>query len=258
MEKRQYCHLQEFLRLLQWDPARRGLKHFVLAHALLKSGDVERACDVFISSHDEAINDPFVLEEIGLPTCEPDLISVIYYQKMIAVLESMDSPNDQIIRLAEAAIATKPEPPPEYMIELLSLIFRHQLECSRIDKACEALTAIPDTEMQRSCLRELITKSLGRRHPEVLVEFKPHRDLREELLHIMTHRARTSDITIDLCLYDLLYCCHIRDTEYRQAASVMFEQGLRLSRELQGIESLNKQELCYLTAMSGLQLLKDR
>ncbi|OQR76550.1 nuclear pore complex protein Nup160-like, partial [Tropilaelaps mercedesae] len=258
MEKHQYCHLQEFLRLLSWDPARRGLKHFVLAHALLKSGDLERACDVFISTYEEAINDPFVLEEIGLPTCDPDLVSVIYFQKVIAVFESMDCSNEQVIRLAEAALATKPEPPAEYVIELLSLMFRHELARDRIDKACEALTAIPDIEMQRSCLRELIGTSLDKRRPEVLVEFEPHRALREELLHIMTYRARTSDITIESCLYDLLYCCHTHDRDFRSAASVMFEQGLRLSRELQGFESLAKQELCYLSAMSCLQLLKDR
>lgn len=252
MQKQQYAQLQEFLRLLEWDTARKGLKNFILAHALLKCGDIDRACDVFIEFHDDATMDPFVIEEIGQKDSE--LVSITYYQKIINVLESMGC-TDQTIRVAEAALATNPPCP--YTIELHCLIFRHELQQGRIHRACQALSRVPDQEMQRGCLRELVSSSLENKKHFVLVEFA-ERNLRPELLHIMTHRARSSDLNAETSLYDLLYCCHIRDRDFREAASIMFEQGLRLSRELQGLGSLAKQELCFLSAISCLQLLNDR
>jgi nuclear pore complex protein Nup160 len=58
--------------------------------------------------------------------------------------------------------------------------------------------------------------------------------------------------------YDLLYCFHTTKHNYRKAASVMYEYGLRLGREAPGTKSLKKQADCYCMCLTALHLAQPR
>ena len=61
-----------------------------------------------------------------------------------------------------------------------------------------------------------------------------------QVVSIIESRARTMDMTVNK-FYDLLFSYHTIKSDYRKAATTMYEQACRLQTEMHGLKSLQKQ-----------------
>jgi hypothetical protein len=78
--------------------------------------------------------------------------------------------------------------------------------------------------------------------------------MQEFVKEILYQRAKSADLrTHDY--YGLLYSFYLKNEDYRKAASFMYEYAIRLKNEMNGMQSLKKQEICYLTCLNTLKLV---
>ena len=66
----------------------------------------------------------------------------------------------------------------------------------------------------------------------------PYVDMFDELEVIIESRARSVDLKVNN-YYDFLYSFHVTKENYRKAASVVYEAGMRLGQELCTLEGEN-------------------
>ena len=82
-------------------------------------------------------------------------------------------------------------------------------------------------------------------------------DMFDDLEHIIEERARSVDLNGNR-YYDFLYSFHVSKDNYRKAAHVMFECGMRLATEVFNAEGLKRQAKCYLACLNSLSLVNEK
>ncbi len=82
----------------------------------------------------------------------------------------------------------------------------------------------------------------------------PYVDMFDDFEQIIEARARSADLMLNN-YYDFLYSFHIMKENYRKAALVMYECGMRLGTEVFTPEGLQKQAKCYLACLNCLKLV---
>jgi nuclear pore complex protein Nup160 len=142
---------------------------------------------------------------------------------------------------------------------LYTTLFINYLHLEDYTKAYDVMILNPDPIPKRDCLRQFIVKLYDSGKIKELVSFD-YSDLKDEFVNIIETKARSSDLSSQKgCgYYRILHAFFFKGNNLRRAASIMYEFGLRLSREVPGIGSLQQQVNCFLTAINLLKLLPDQ
>lgn len=256
MNKCQYTNVEKYVRLLdgwcEWNCASR---RFILGHSYLNLGSPEKAVVCFTQAAHMATREDFLLRKI-LPTDELEgkRVDTVYHIKVIRLLEQFSVPN-LVIEYSQSALSFAMSGDTN-IPTLWTKIFKHQLELGHQDEAYSAITANPDPEIRRDCLRQFVVVLCDRGQSKDLVQF-PYIDLHDEMVAILEERARCVDLETNN-YYDLLYSFHIHRGNYRKAASAMYEHASRLAVELPGVESLERQCTCYLATLNTLRIVDPK
>ncbi|XP_043261086.1 nuclear pore complex protein Nup160 homolog [Colletes gigas] len=252
----QFLVVQEYVRLLntwcEWNSASRK---FILAVALLEMGEAQKACDHFLRASGGILTDPFLIDTL-LKSNEPlDSNPLIqYYLKVIKLFEEYNAA-DCIIELAETAILMADKNDPN-LPTLHSIVFTQYLNLGHHTKAYNCLNSNPDTARRVDCLRQLVVTLFERKKLIDLISF-PYVDMYEDLERIVEGRARSMDL-MENNYYNFLYSFHINKGNMRKAASVMYEQAMRLSQESQSVPIVSRQAHCLLACINALHLVSDK
>ncbi|PIK41830.1 putative nuclear pore complex protein [Apostichopus japonicus] len=194
------------------------------------------------------ISASFIFPEFLMNKCQYTNVEVI------RLLEQFSIP-DLVIEYSQSALSFAVQGD-KNIPTLWTKIFKHELELGHQDKAYAAITANPDPEIRRDCLRQFVVVLCERGQSKDLVEL-PYIDLHDEMVAILEERARSVDLTRN-SYYDLLYSFHIHRGNYRKAASAMYEHASRLAVELPGINSLQQQCNCYLATLNTLRIVDPK
>ena len=124
------------------------------------------------------------------------------------------------------------------------------------DKAHIAMISNFDMEWKRTCLKNFIGELCNKNKTDILVKFD-YGDMFQDVSNILYKRAQTSDLRSH-DYYRLLYSLHIKNKDYRKAAFYMYECALRLKNEISGINSLKRQEKCYLLCLNLLKIIDKK
>ncbi|XP_053989255.1 nuclear pore complex protein Nup160 homolog [Hylaeus volcanicus] len=252
----QFLVVQEYVRLLntwcEWNSASRK---FILAVALLVMGEAQKACDHFLRASGGILTDPFLIDTLLKSNAPSDSNPLIqYYLKVIKLFEEYNAA-DCIIELAETAILMADKNDPN-LPTLHSIVFTQHLNLGHHTKAYNCLNSNPDAARRVDCLRQLVVTLFERKKLIDLILF-PYVDMYEDLERIVEGRARSMDLTGNN-YYNFLYSFHINKGNMRKAASVMYEQAMRLSQELQSLPIVLRQAHCLLACINALYLVSDK
>ncbi|XP_014677930.1 PREDICTED: nuclear pore complex protein Nup160-like isoform X2 [Priapulus caudatus] len=251
--KCQYSALMEYIKMVDswcdWNPASR---HFLLAFCYLNLGEPYKACDLFLKAGDSIQSyEPFLMRLLGETDSDSkESLRVLFYLKVTRLLEEFDLP-DVVLSFATAVINSAQVDNPN-VPTLWSLIFKYHLELGHYDEAYSALNSNPDATRHKDCLRQFIIVLCERKELSLLVSF-PYIDLQADVVRILESRSRSVQLTTH-SYYELLYSFHMLRGDYRKAGSVMYEYGRRLGQEVAGMQALQQQVRCYLTAMNALRV----
>ncbi|XP_077865765.1 nuclear pore complex protein Nup160-like [Saccoglossus kowalevskii] len=251
--KCQFPQLQEYIRLLNgWCDWNASSRQFILGQCYLNSDEPYKAVDCFQLAAHGVANEEFLLDKL-IQTDDGDTraLQIIYYLKVLRLLEQFNVPN-LVISLAKTALSMA-DSKNRNIPTLWSKIFKHHLELGHNQEAYVAMTANPDPVRRKDCLRQFIVVLFERCQLQQLCEF-PYIDLEDEVVSIVESRARSVDLMLQN-YYEFLYAFHVYRGNYRKAGSVMYEYGLRAGREVPGIQGLQKQAKCYLSAINSLHLV---
>lgn len=139
---------------------------------------------------------------------------------------------------------------------LYVILFRSYMSLEYYEKAHHAITSNTDLEWKQNCLKTFIGELCNQNKTAKLVSFD-YGDLLQDVLNILYERASSSDLrTHDY--YHIIYSFHIKQKDYIKAAYCMYECATRLRRELNGINSLKRQEKCYLACLNALKLVDKK
>lgn len=253
----QFLLVQEYVRLLstwcEWNSASR---RFILAVALLEMGESRKACDHFLRASSGVLTDSFLatnLLDVATTTSENNAL-VHYYLKTIELFEQHNA-SDCIIELAETAITVAEKDDPS-LPTLHSIIFAQHLLLGHHKEAYHCLNSNPDAERRSDCLRQLVVTLFERKKLIDLVTF-PYVDMYEDLERIVVGRARSVDL-MENNYYNFLYSFHINKGNMRKAASVMYEQAMRLSQESHSVQIITRQAQCLLACINALSLVSEK
>lgn len=250
----QYLRLEEYVHLLTpWCTWNEGSRAFFLGLAYLHFDEPLKAVELFRYALDGTASETFLLEKL-LQTTETDYsrLQILYYLKVIKQLEEHGLP-DLVITMATEAI-NKARPDDPNLPTLQSKIFMQHLELGHNQEAFAAMMNNPDTDRRKDCLRQFLIVMCDRGSLSDLVSFD-YGDLEEEVVYILENRARSVDLTSH-DYYSLLYAFFCYKENNRKAGRVMYERGLRLSLEVPGLRSLQKQAQSYLAALNSLYLVQ--
>ncbi|XP_076303351.1 nuclear pore complex protein Nup160 [Lasioglossum baleicum] len=252
----QFLLVQEYVRLLKtWCEWNSASRKFILAVALLEMGEARKACDHFLRASGGILTDEFLVNtllETSVLSKNNSLIQ--YYLKVIKLFEEHNAA-DCVIELAETAIlmADKDEP---NLPTLHSIVFTQHLNLGHHTKAYNCLSLNPDAARKVDCLRQLVVTLFERRKLIDLISF-PYVDMYEDLERIVEGRARSVDL-MENNYYNFLYSFHVNKGNMRKAASVMYEQAMRLSQESQSVPIVSRQAQCLLTCINALNLVSNK
>lgn len=139
---------------------------------------------------------------------------------------------------------------------LYVILFRSYMSLEYYDKAHQAIVSNTDLEWKQNCLKTFIGELCNQNKTAKLVGFD-YGDMLQDVLTILYERANLSDLrTHDY--YHIIYALHVKQKDYVKAAFCMFESASRLKRELNGINSLKRQEKCYLACLNALKLVDKK
>ncbi|KAK0176406.1 hypothetical protein PV328_000545 [Microctonus aethiopoides] len=252
----QFLLVQEYVRLLstwcEWNSASRK---FILAVALLEMAEVRKACDNFLRASNGILTDTFLANILlDVPTTSENNALVHYYLKVIELFQQHNA-SDCIIELAETAIAIA-DKDDSNLPTLHSIIFTQHLALGHHKEAYHCLNSNPDAARRSDCLRQLVVTLFERKKLIDLVSF-PYVDMYEDLERIVVGRARSVDL-MENNYYNFLYSFHINKGNVRKAASVMYEQAMRLSQESHSVPIITRQAQCLLACINALSLVSDK
>ncbi|EGI69420.1 Nuclear pore complex protein Nup160-like protein [Acromyrmex echinatior] len=252
----QFLLVQEYVRLLntwcEWNSASRK---FILAVALLEMGEMQKACDHFLRASDGILTDPFLVEALlnsNVTSRNRDL--VYYYLKVIKLFDEHNA-SDCIIEIAETAITNADADDPN-LPTLHSIIFAQHLSLGHHAEAYHCLNANPDPIRRVDCLRQLVVTLFEKKLLIDLISF-PYIDMYEDLERIVEGRARSVDL-MENNYYNFLYSFHVNKQNMRKAASIMYEQAMRLSQEPHSAPIIAKQAQCLLACINALHHVSEK
>ncbi|XP_076070000.1 nuclear pore complex protein Nup160 isoform X2 [Oratosquilla oratoria] len=246
----QYSIIQEYVRLLQnWCEWNSSSRKFLMGMALLNQGEARKAYYWLIQAADGVITDDFLATSvIQVDENNQNHLKVLYYLKVVLLFEQFNQP-DLILEVIKTGVSVAAQDDPNLAV-LYSLAFKYHLELEHYDEAFTALTANPDVDRQRNCLRQLVVTLHENKALQTLVNYE-YGALEDDVVTIIENRARSADILINN-YYDLLFAFHVLKHNYKKAAHVMYECGLRLNQEGIGQRGLRQQVKCYLTCLNCL------
>lgn len=254
----QHLLIQEYVRLLHgWCEWNNCSRKFLLGSALLDMGEPYKAYDLLVQAAKGITTDDFMASKLvpsGDNLSEQQLL-VLYYLKVIKMFEQQRC-SDCVINIASTAISVALPDDPN-LPTLHSIVFCHHLKLGHHQEAYHSLIANPDAARRKDCLRQLVVTLFERRQLDTLADF-PYQGMYEDLERIVESRARSLDL---LCsnYYSFLYSFHVKKGNLRKAASVMYEQGMRLGQETtSGPDSLHRQAKCYLACLNALRLVDPK
>ncbi|XP_032683313.1 nuclear pore complex protein Nup160 homolog [Odontomachus brunneus] len=252
----QFLLVQEYVRLLntwcEWNSASRK---FILAVALLEMGEMQKACDHFLRASNGILTDVFLADALLGPNVTTGNSALIhYYLKVIKLFEEHNA-SDCIIEIAETAIAAADTDDPN-LPTLHSIIFAQHLSLGHHTEAYHCLNANPDAARRVDCLRQLVVTLFERKLLIDLISF-PYVDMYEDLERIVEGRARSVDL-MENNYYNFLYSFHVNKQNMRKAASVMYEQAMRLSQESHSALIISRQAQCLLACINALHHVSEK
>lgn len=252
----QFLLVQEYVRLLstwcEWNGASRK---FILAISLLEMGEPQKACDYFLRASKGVFVDAY-LSDLLLPinvTSESSAL-VHYYLKVIEMFDQHGA-SDCIIELAMTALTIADKDDPN-LPTFHSIIFAQHLNLQHYIEAYNCLNTNPDSARRVDCLRQLVVTLFNQKKLAELVSF-PYVDMYHHLEKIMETRARSVDL-MENNYYDFLYSFHVNKGNVRKAASIMYEQAMRLSQEPHSLMNVARQTHCLLACLNALHLVNEK
>ena len=144
--------------------------------------------------------------------------------------------SDYVIDLATTAMGICPESDSD-KTTLCYILFSHHLKLGHNDAAYDSMVSNPDQSRRKDSLRQFVVTLFERRQLRQLASY-PYVDMFDELELIIESRARSVDLKVNN-YYDFLYSFHVTKENYRKAASVVYEAGMRLGQELCTLEGEN-------------------
>eukprot|EP00095_Tigriopus_kingsejongensis_P000570 snap_masked-scaffold372_size192401-processed-gene-0.15 protein:Tk00570 transcript:snap_masked-scaffold372_size192401-processed-gene-0.15-mRNA-1 annotation:"nuclear pore complex protein nup160-like protein" len=250
----QHMQIQEYVRLLStWCDWHCHSRQFLLGSALLNMGEPEKAADWMVQAAEGVHSDSFLLELLfsSERDVETEKLSVLYYLKVIELFQQFGY-YDFVIELAKTAIdVSDPEDPNR--VKLCYTLFNHHLELGHNDEAYDSMIINPDKSRRKDSLRKFVITLFERRQLRRLASY-PYIDMFEDLEYIIEDRARAVNLS-DNNFYDFLYSFHVMKENYRKAAVVMYEYGMRLGTEMFNLEGLKRQAQAYLACLNCLKLV---
>ncbi|XP_071559183.1 nuclear pore complex protein Nup160 homolog isoform X2 [Temnothorax nylanderi] len=252
----QFLLVQEYVRLLNmWCEWNSPSRKFILAVALLEMGEMRKACDHFLRASNGILTDVFLVDALlnsNVTSKNKDLVH--YYLKVIKLFEEHNA-SDCIIEIAETAIATADADDPN-LPTLHSIIFAQHLSLGHHAEAYHCLNANPDPVRRVDCLRQLVVTLFEKKLLIDLISF-PYVDMYEDLERIVEGRARSVDL-MENNYYNFLYSFHVNKQNMRKAASIMYEQAMRLSQEPHSTPIIAKQAQCLLACINALHHVSEK
>ncbi|CAF0770482.1 unnamed protein product [Brachionus calyciflorus] len=140
--------------------------------------------------------------------------------------------------------------------KLYCILFKSYMDLEYFDKAYISLMSNTDIEWKKICLKNFISELCNQNKTDVLVGFD-YGDLLNEVFNILMSRAKTSDLRNN-DFYRVLFTLYVKIKDYRKAAYSMYECYMRLKREVNGINSLKRQEKCLLACLNMLKLVENK
>lgn len=253
----QHLLVQEYVRLSsKWCESNIRSRKFLLGSALLDMGEAHKALELFVEASNELRNEAFMNRQIGaFEESSESRLLVTYYLKVIQLFEQQNYP-DCVIQLAEMASQVAERDDPD-LPTLHSIAFVNHLRLEHHQEAYQSLNSNPDSARRVDCLRQLVVNLFELRRLDLLLEF-PYENLVQDLERIVESRARSLDIS-NPAFYNFLYAFHIKKLNFRKAATVMYEQGMRLGCEgTHSAELTERQAKCYLACLNALQLVDPK
>jgi len=140
--------------------------------------------------------------------------------------------------------------------ELSQILFKSYMNLDMYADAYQTLMNNFDSKWKRANLRSFVNDLCNRNKVDTLVKFD-YADFLQDVLQILAHRAQQSDLHSN-DFYSVLYFMHMKQKDYRKAALAMYECAVRLKSEISGINSLKRQEKCYLVCLNMLKLVDKK
>ncbi|PNF18521.1 Nuclear pore complex protein Nup160-like protein [Cryptotermes secundus] len=254
----QHLLIQEYVRLLHgWCEWNNCSRKFLLGSALLDMGEPYKAYDLLVQAAKGITTDDFMATKLVPSTdnlSEQQLL-VLYYLKVIKMFEQQRC-SDCVVNMASTAISVALPDDPN-LPTLHSIVFCHHLKLGHHQEAYHSLIANPDAARRKDCLQQLVVTLFERQRLDTLADF-PYQGMYEDLERIVESRARSLDL-LSSNYYNFLYSFHVKKGNLRKAASVMYEQGMRLGQETaSGPDSLHRQAKCYLACLNALRLVDPK
>lgn len=137
--------------------------------------------------------------------------------------------------------------------KLYCILFKSYMDLEYFDKAHNALMSNLDLEWRKTSLKHFIVELCNQNKTSTLVSFD-YGDLLVDVIGILYKRAQSSDLKVN-DYYRILYSIHVKIKDFRRAAFYMYECAMRLRKEINGINSLKRQEKCLLICLNLLKLV---
>lgn len=139
---------------------------------------------------------------------------------------------------------------------LYCILFKSYMSLEYYEKAHASIVSNLDLEWKLICLKHFISELCNQNKTSKLVSFD-YGDLHQDVLNILHERANISDLrTHDY--YNIIYSLRLKHKDYLKAASCMYECATRLKKEVHGLNSLKRQEKCYLACLNVLKLVDKK
>ncbi len=139
---------------------------------------------------------------------------------------------------------------------LYVILFRSYMSLEYYNKAHQTIVLNTDLEWKQNCLKTFISELCNQNKTDKLVNFEYY-DMLQDVITILYEKAKSCDLrTHDY--YHLVFALHVKQKDFVKAAFCMFECASRLRRELNGINSLKRQEKCYLTCLNAIKLVEKK
>ncbi|XP_030384092.1 nuclear pore complex protein Nup160 homolog [Scaptodrosophila lebanonensis] len=270
------CHhiiIQDYVRILSsWSEKKSFAHRFILAVSFLDCGEYQKAVYLFEETAMGVVKDSFLFEHIlrntplyeklkGIITHDNivtqhdiKLIIVHYYLKVIQLFEQY-SALDYVIVLAQMAMSNLSQTDP-HLPMFQSIVFNNHLRLEHYEEAYHALIDNADTSRRKDCLRQLVITLFECRNFDLLNQF-PYTGLQEEFESIVESSARSRNIDQNE-VYNFLYAYHANKGNMRKAATVMYEQALRLQLDSDASNALEKRCSALLVCINSMHLVDER
>ncbi|XP_017151418.1 nuclear pore complex protein Nup160 homolog isoform X1 [Drosophila miranda] len=272
------CHqiiVQDYVRLLSgWCKSKSYCRAFMLAVTLLDCGESQKAVILFQNTAEIVLDDAFLIEhvlkttplysqmkeslELGNddgPSVEDRKQAMVHYYLKVIQLFEQYSAVDCIIQLALTAISKLGDHDPQLPM-FQSIVFNNHMHLGHYEDAYHALIYNADISRRKDCLRQLVVTLFQCKNLDLLMKL-PYNGLQNEFESIVESRARSLNIDQN-DVYNFLYAFHTSKGNMRKAATVMYEQAMRLQVSSNDPKALEKRCSALLICVNCLNLVDSR